>query len=219
VSTPSAVTVTVIDDHPATVSGIQAWLAHADPPITMVAAGPSIRTAWCPPGRSADVVVLDLRLGHERVTSFRNLRQLVSNGRKVVVYTMMDGDHVALTCLDIGASTFLTKTEGEDHLTAAITAAAQDRPYLPPSLSGAIAANHRNDRPSLSGRELDVLIAWFQCESKHLVATRLGLATTSVNTYLDRVRLKYAAVGRPAATKAALVTRALQDGLIDLEEM
>ena len=37
--------------------------------------------------------------------------------------------------------------------------------------------------------------------------------------YLDRVRIKYANAGRPAATKAALVARAIQDGLIHPEDL
>jgi hypothetical protein len=37
-----------------------------------------------------------------------------------------------------------------------------------------------------------------------------------VETYIDRVRLKYAAAGRDAPTKTALHERALQDGITDL---
>ena len=64
-----------------------------------------------------------------------------------------------------------------------------------------------------------MLVSWLASESKQLVAQRLHLSVKSVGTYIDRVRVKYAAVGRPARTKAALVARALQDGLITLEEL
>jgi len=37
--------------------------------------------------------------------------------------------------------------------------------------------------------------------------------------HIARVRIKYAEVGRPASTKAALVARALQDRLIDLDDL
>ena len=40
---------------------------------------------------------------------------------------------------------------------------------------------------------------------------------TSVRTHLQRVRAKYAAVGRQARTKAALIARAVQDGYISIE--
>lgn len=38
-------------------------------------------------------------------------------------------------------------------------------------------------------------------------------------SYLDRVRIKYANVGRPARTKASLVARAVQDGLVDVDDL
>ena len=40
----------------------------------------------------------------------------------------------------------------------------------------------------------------------------------TLNTHLQRIRLKYAAAGRDASTKASLLARALQDGLTTLDE-
>ena len=64
-----------------------------------------------------------------------------------------------------------------------------------------------------------MLKAWFQTESKDIVAKRLHLAPTTVRTHLQRVRAKYAAAGRPAATKAQLVARAVQDGILSVEDL
>ena len=71
----------------------------------------------------------------------------------------------------------------------------------------------------LSEREVEVLTHWFQYESKQLVADHMRITVRTVTTYLDRVRLEYANVGRPAITKATLVARAIQDGLIDLDDL
>jgi DNA-binding CsgD family transcriptional regulator len=126
-----------------------------------------------------------------------------------------DDERTALSCLDLGAATFLTKSEGREHLVEATPAAADERPYMPPVLAGALGRNACADRPQLSAREEDLLIEWFQSESKELVAQRLGISVRTVNSYLDRVRIKYANVGRPARTKASLVARAIQDRLVD----
>ncbi|MBB5830018.1 response regulator transcription factor [Micromonospora carbonacea] len=217
--TEKPITAVVIDDHPAILAGVEAWLAAADPPIQVVATGSTIKAAWVPPGDSAQVVVLDLRLSTERSLAYGDLRRLVNAGRRVIVYTMLEDEQVALNCLDLGAATFLTKTEGKEHLVAATIAAAEHRPYMPPALAGAIAANARSDQPRLSSREQEVLAEWFQSESKQMVAERIGITVRTVNTYLDRVRIKYANVGRPASTKAALVARAIQDGLIEADEL
>ncbi|MEU2100159.1 response regulator [Streptomyces globisporus] len=217
-SNDAPVSVVVIDDHPAILSGVEMWYSASPRPITVVAAGASVREAWTDPGSTADVVVLDLQLG-ETVLAFSSLRRLVDAGRQVVVYSMRDDEKTALTCLDLGAATFLTKSEGQEHLVEATLAAADERPYMPPALAGALGTNARADRPQLSSREENVLIEWFQSESKELVAQRLGISVRTVNSYLDRVRIKYANVGRPARTKASLVARAVQDGLVDVDDL
>lgn len=217
-SNDAPVSVVVIDDHPAILSGVEMWYSASPRPITVVAAGASVREAWAAPGSTADVIVLDLQLG-ETVPAFSSLRRLVDAGRQVVVYSMRDDEKTALTCLDLGAATFLTKSEGQEHLVEATLAAADERPYMPPALAGALGTNARADRPQLSSREENVLIEWFQSESKELVAQRLGISVRTVNSYLDRVRIKYANVGRPARTKASLVARAIQDGLVDVDDL
>ncbi len=74
-------------------------------------------------------------------------------------------------------------------------------------------------RPVLTRRERDVLVAWIHDDSKELVACRLNVSAATVRTVLQRIRAKYAAAGRPATTKAALVARALQDGLVQIDEL
>jgi DNA-binding NarL/FixJ family response regulator len=212
------ITVAVVDDHPVVVAGVRAWCASATPPIEVVADGKNVSVAWLDPGASADVVVFDLQLD---ITgpAYGDLKRLVDAGRQVVVYTMRDDRETALTCLDIGAFTYLTKAEGDQHLVSAIRAAATSMPYTPPVLSGALGTDTRPHRPKLTRRQIDVLLEWFHCESKEMVAQKLNLTVHTVNSYLDRVRVKYANVGRQAPTKAALVARAIQDGIVGLDEL
>ncbi|MCX8559215.1 LuxR C-terminal-related transcriptional regulator [Mycolicibacterium mucogenicum] len=72
-------------------------------------------------------------------------------------------------------------------------------------------------RVSLSERERQVLTAWFETEDKELVAARLSMSTGLVAAHLQRVRTKYASAGRPVRSTAALVQRAIIDGLISIE--
>ena len=74
-------------------------------------------------------------------------------------------------------------------------------------------------KPALSAREVEVLLCWFQSESKTAVSEKLGLAPGTVSTYLSRIRIKYELAGRTANSKAALVARAVQDGLVTLDEL
>jgi DNA-binding CsgD family transcriptional regulator len=94
------------------------------------------------------------------------------------------------------------------------------RPRASGTASGWSATNgDRPMRPALSDREIEVLIEWLRNDNKLRVARTLYISPGTVNTHLQRIRDKYAAVGRPATTKAALVVRAIQDGLVSVEEL
>jgi two-component system nitrate/nitrite response regulator NarL len=212
------VTAVVVDDHPAVRAGVAYWLSAGDPPIDVVADGEDVKVAWLGEGAAADVVLLDLHLGGPAPV-FGDLRRLAEAGRRVVVYSMRADDDVALQCLELGALSYLTKAEGAGHLVEATRAAALDRPYTPPSLAGALAGDRSETRPALSARETEVLVEWFQSESKEFVGHRLGISASTVNSHLERIRVKYARIGREAPTKAALVARAIQDGLIGVDDL
>ncbi|MCW2515942.1 MAG: LuxR family transcriptional regulator [Mycobacterium sp.] len=74
-------------------------------------------------------------------------------------------------------------------------------------------------RPELAPREKEVLLAWILNDNKDEVARQLQISATTVRTHLQRIRDKYAAAGRPANTKATLLARAIQDGLIDVNDL
>ncbi|MEU4803979.1 response regulator transcription factor [Actinosynnema sp. NPDC023587] len=211
-------TAVVVDDHPAVRAGVAYWLSSGVPPVRVVAEGEDVRVAWLDEGADADVVILDLHLAGPTPV-LGDLRRLVEAGRRVVVYSMRADDEIALQCLELGALCYLTKAEGAEHLVPATRAAAAGRPYTPPSLAGALAGDPSETRPALSAREAEVLVEWFQSESKDFVARRLGISVSTVNSHLERIRIKYALIGREAPTKAALVARAIQDGLIGVDDL
>lgn len=74
-------------------------------------------------------------------------------------------------------------------------------------------------RPTLTDREVEVLRTWLMVDSKPACGEALHISLGTVNTHLTRIRAKYAEIGRPASTKAALVARAIQDDIIDIEEL
>lgn len=86
-------------------------------------------------------------------------------------------------------------------------------------MSCAFNASEPLPAPALTAREIQILREWVMRDSKSDVATALFISSATVSTHVNRIRLKYAAIGRPANTKAALLARALQDGHIDLDEL
>lgn len=80
-----------------------------------------------------------------------------------------------------------------------------------------LAVPRPRDVPLLSDREKQVLVTWLLRDTKDGAARDLHISVGTVNTHLSRIRAKYAALGRPAPTKAALLARAVQDGFLDLD--
>ncbi|MDL9936429.1 helix-turn-helix transcriptional regulator [Gordonia sp. ABSL1-1] len=74
-------------------------------------------------------------------------------------------------------------------------------------------------KPNLTSREIEVLRTWMLVDSKPAVAQQLFISLGTVNTHLTRIRAKYTEIGRPAPTKASLVARAVQDGIMTLDEL
>ena len=74
-------------------------------------------------------------------------------------------------------------------------------------------------RPQLSPREIEVLRMWLRGQSKSNAGETLYITASTVKTHIQRIREKYERVGRPAPTKLSLAIRAVQDGLIDIDEL
>ena len=218
---PSDISIAVIDDHDVIHAGIAIWCGEADPPIDVAGHYLSAEAFLHehPPGSTdVDVVLVDLELDSRRV-DLSAVDKVLMAGHRVVVFSHIDAEEIILKCLDLGVASYVVKTESKHHLIDAIRAACADIPYVAPRMAGAMFNDRSLGRPSLPAREKEVLIAWFQAESKDLVAEKLHIAPSTVRTHLQRVRAKYAAVGRPATTKAALVARAIQDGTINLDDL
>lgn len=217
----STVRAAIIDDHDVVHAGVQAWCAEADPPIHFVGnyLMPEDFIGSYPMATpEIDVVVFDLQIDGNK-PSFDTLRDLCGAGHRVVVYSHITADEIILNCLDLGATTYLVKWEGRTHLIEAIHSAASATPYVGPRMARALLNDDDARRPNLSVREKEVLVAWFQTESKELVGKRLYIAPSTVRTHLQRARAKYAGVGRAAPTKSALLARAIEDGILSLSDL
>ncbi|MFD6101162.1 LuxR C-terminal-related transcriptional regulator [Nocardia salmonicida] len=211
----------VIDDHPVLTSGIAISCAEAYPPIELAASYSSPTMFLDDPAATPDafdVVILDLQF-NQKAPDLAALTMLCHRGFRVVVYSRYHDSDLVLDCLELGAAIYLSKEEPPERLIAALRAASIDQAHVTATMAQAMAQDRRSSRPSLSSREREVLLAWFQTESKALVGQRLHITAGTVSTHLERIRTKYAAAGRPAPTKAALVARAIQDNLVEVGDL
>jgi two-component system, NarL family, nitrate/nitrite response regulator NarL len=208
------VTIAIVEDHPVVVEGVTSWV-NGDPARRIRIAQVTSDLADLGPG--ADVIVLDLELGGQMITE--KIPALVAGGRRIVVFSAHVDPSIILAVLEAGAYAYVTKDEGRDHLVQTIVAAASDRPHVTRSQAQAMLADTRPGRPALSAQERQALLLWFQGMSKASVGRRMAITENTVRQYIDRARMKYAATGRAAPTKDALLARAIEDGLIRPSEV
>ena len=217
--TGQPVTAVLIDDHPIVAEGARVWCAAAEPAIELVATGDRIADAWHGPGATADVVVLDLILTSSGQHEVAEVGRLAEVGRRVVVHTGELDKRVALQCMKAGAMAYVTKLESREHLAPAVHAAAAGHGYTTPSLSGAILDDSDPTRPHLAPREIEALRRWFTSPSKRVAARSMDISEKTLDTYIQRVRVKYEEAGRPAPSQASLMARTLEDRVISLTEL
>ena len=212
------VTVAIIEDHPVVTAGVASWI-RSDPGqrVRLVQTAHDLAGLRAAPPPQADVVILDLELSGELVTT--HIPELVVAGYRVVAFSGHSDPDIVMETLDNGAHAYVSKDEGSDHLVQAVLAAAADRPYVTRSQARAILADQHPARPSLSEQERQALLLWFQGMSKASVARRMSISENTVRQYISRARAKYAATGRTAPSKDALLARAIEDGVITLEEI
>lgn len=212
--------VAIIDRQTVVHAGIQHWFAEGPQRMEVVGnfADPADFLSAHPAPETVDVVLYALDHRGQR-PDFDTLREICRAGHHVIVYSYLVTDEVVLTSLDAGALTYVDKSENREYLREAVSAAQSSTPYVAPRMARALLSDKVMGRPHLSNREREVLVAWFQTENKDLVGRHLYIEPSTVRTHLQRVRAKYAAVGRPAHTKAALIARAIQDGILSVDDL
>ena len=207
------VTVLIVEDHPVVTEGVASWI-RSDPGqrVQLVQTERDLTGLRTGPRPAVDAVILDLELSGQLVTA--QIPGLVADGYRVVAFSGHTDPAIVMETLDNGAHAYVSKDEGRDHLVEAVLAAAADRPYVTRSQARAMLADERPARPTLSQQERQALLLWFQGMSKASVARRMSISENTVRQYISRARAKYAATGRTAASKDALLARAIEDGVI-----
>ena len=207
------VTAAIVEDHPVVTEGVASWI-RSDPGqrVRLVHTARDLAGLRAAPGPQADVIILDLELSGELVIT--QIPGLVAAGYRVVAFSGHSEPSIVMETLDSGAHAYVSKEEGRDHLVETVLAAAADRPYVTRSQAKAMLADQRPARPALSQQEQQALLLWFQGMTKASVGRRMSISENTVRQYINRARAKYAATGRTAPSKDALLARAIEDGVI-----
>ncbi|MFF4982453.1 response regulator [Streptomyces sp. NPDC001046] len=201
----------VCDDHAVVRAGLLALLDSA-PGIEVVGQAATGEEALALAARLApDVVLMDLQLGEgiDGVETTRRLTSAPGPSPHVLVLTTYDTDADITRAIEAGATGYLLKAERPEELFAAIHAAARGRPALSAPVASRVMAGLRSPRPSLTGRERDILAQLARGLGNREIARALFISEATVKTHLRRIYDKLGVDNRAGAVSVAKEQRLL----------
>ena len=208
-----SVSVCIVDDHDAIRMGFRSICEKSN--FELLAEGASVSECLAALGAKVpQVAVLDLSLGDGSKVS-ANVRAFVDLGVQVLVYSIGDKTARNREALAAGAAALITKSERMSKLAEAVYLVAHGVVINNLQTTAAIDSDIEFKDANLSAREREVLSLYASGLTQKQVAFELKIAMSTVKEHIDRVRAKYAKVGRTITDKTDFLKRAIEDGLID----
>lgn len=162
----------------------------------------------------ADVAVLDLSLSDGSKVE-DNVAKFVSRGIPVLIFSIADKSNLVRLALKAGAAALVPKSHSMSELIDAIRMVSAGVLVNNLQTTAVIDADSEFTKVKLSPREQEVLSLYASGLALKQVAFELNISNYTAKEHIDRVRTKYANIGRPAVNKTELLMRAIEDGLID----
>jgi two-component system, NarL family, uhpT operon response regulator UhpA len=209
---PNGVRVAVVDDHESVRLGLKA--AFLDDGYDFVLAAATVDELLSGlVGREVDVVVLDLSLG-DGSTVTDNVKRVQGIGAAVLVHSIADRVASVREALAAGAAGVIPKSSATKTVLQAAATVARGEVLNNLEWATAIDADRDFSKAQLGRREREILHLYASGLPLKLAAEQLGIGYSTAREYLDRIRVKYVEVGRPAPTKVDLLRRAVEDGIL-----
>ena len=205
--------VAIVDDHEA----IRIALASVceQNQLKLIASEDTVDRALARLGTTRpDVAVLDLSLADGSSVE-ENVQKFVSRQIPVLIFSIADKSNLVRLALKAGAAALVPKSNSMNELIDTIRMVSAGVLVNNLQTTAVIDADSDFKKAKLSPREQEVLSLYASGLALKQVAYELSITVHTAKEHIDRVRGKYANVGRPAVNKTELLMRAIEDGLID----
>jgi DNA-binding NarL/FixJ family response regulator len=210
------ISVFIADDHKIVRVGLRGMLSF-QPDITVVGEADNGHDVLEAAGKQViDVILMDLDMG--ATSGIDTTRQIKASypDIKIIGITMHEEQQRIIAMLQAGASGYLLKNTGPEHLVAAIRAVIDGKSYFSPEVSVTLLSvftqaqrpNNQNLH-SLTQRETEVLRMIAQELSNQEIADRLFISVRTVDTHRRNILEKI-----QAKNTAGMVKYAIQHQLI-----
>jgi len=160
------------------------------------------------------VVVLDLSLADGSQVE-DNVKRIIEHGSQVLIFSIADKRGLVRAAIKAGAAAIVPKANSMAELASAIQLVADGIYVNNTQTTAAIDSDLDFKEAKLSPREREVLTLYASGMALKQVAFTLNIKMNTAKEHIDRVRTKYAYIGRPVSSKTELLLRAIEDGLID----
>ena len=160
------------------------------------------------------VVVLDLSLADGSQVE-ENVKRVIEHGSQVLIFSIADKRGLVRAAIKAGAAAIVPKANSMAELASAIQLVADGVYVNNTQTTAAIDSDLDFKEANLSPREREVLTLYASGMALKQVAFTLNIKMNTAKEHIDRVRTKYAFIGRPVSSKTELLLRAIEDGLID----
>jgi DNA-binding NarL/FixJ family response regulator len=187
-------TIALVDDQPLTRQGLAAVLAPVTDLELVVATDRSTVLPRNDSGRlTVDLVIDGTALGHDQPDT-EVIRSLAAQVPVLVMSASFRSEDI-LAAIGSGASGVVSKSDSEPEILQAIRAAASGPLHLSRRIADVLRPEERSpamqrDHDVLSPRERQTLAYIARGFTHQQTARRMGVATTTVGTYVERVRHK-----------------------------
>lgn len=201
----------IVDDHALVRQGLREILRTQSDLVVVAEAGDSARAVALAAEKRPHVVLLDIEIpGDDVTTTVARIRSLSPNSQ-VIILSMYEGPQLLQSLLAVGIRGYLLKTVSWQDLVAAIRTVRAGRGHVVLELSPSSLRNLQGPPPvALSEREREVLELTAEALSNGQIAARLNLTEATVKRHLHNIFAKLEAVSRidavNKATAASLIT-------------
>lgn len=159
------------------------------------------------------VVILDLVVDRGPDASADMVETLIAAGIRVLVLSALGSATLVRDVMRVGVHGIVSKRDTEADVVNAVWSVLRRRRWITSELGAALAS--RESRPPLSDQEERALVLYSSGLTVEAVAAAIGVRPGTAKKYLERVKRKYAAAGRPVRNKLEMSREAARDGLLN----
>ncbi|WP_086661852.1 response regulator [Lentzea kentuckyensis] len=200
----------IVDDDQLLLDAMRLSIADVED-VNLVAKAGTVGDYLAQPER-AEVVLLDLNL-RDFSEPAANVAALVAAGHRVVVFSVHGEHEHIVTTTEAGASAYVLKSgTNTAELLQVIREVAAGGSPMTTEHAFSLSRDARSKRPHLSPREREVLRIYGTGSTLGTTARRIGISESTARTHLQRIKEKYAAVGRPINHRTDYMLRHREDG-------